>query len=281
MVAFASLTAALAMRSVFDPVSLAKRLSISSNCSSTITSLALSNEGDCLHIDGILQFAGLSSTASVIPPVDQFLTGFCSNFTGITTNGECTTSSLTTLGNTLVSACGSDLTAAGIPGSIVNEFPSLLVQYYDVAGKAICTRDENTSDEHCVVEELTTLQNGIGVNLTTSNIITAVENVLVNTTLEKSLACNSCAQGLYAIVRPQLGNLTSSIDGEYNDICGGSAPTTVPSGITVATGSLAAATNTSKSGGAARIAGMEGLPLMAVSASLMAALVGASSVFGW
>ncbi|KAF8299956.1 hypothetical protein DL93DRAFT_2161023 [Clavulina sp. PMI_390] len=184
-------------------------LSISSNCSSTITNLTLSSEGGCLHLDGILPLVALSSTNSIIPPVDEFLTGFCSNFTGMSTNGTCTTSTLTDLGNQLVGACGPDFVEAGMGETVVRSFTSWLVHFYDVFGEAMCTRDKGEGDDLCVVEELTTLQNSLGGNLTASNFFLAKVHAFTNTTLEKSLLCSTCAQGI-----------------ERDAICGGSTPST-------------------------------------------------------
>ncbi|KAF8295796.1 hypothetical protein DL93DRAFT_2173832 [Clavulina sp. PMI_390] len=220
-------------------------ITISPNCTSAIADLALSPEGNCLYIGGLIQFGGLGVNDSIITPVDNFLDGFCTNFTGLTTSGRCTNASVLDLGQRIIDSCGADMITNGVPSAAVQSLPNFLVRWFNVGGEALCTRDENENDQHCVVEALTALECSLKTNLTTSTIMPATSDLLINTTLQNALACNSCAQNAYALVRPQLGNLTVVADTEYEDICGTKvANTTKPAGIIVATNSLAASTGT-------------------------------------
>ena len=88
-----------------------------------------------------------------------------------------------------------------------------------------CSVNNVTPNENfCTTYELDLLQSGIGQNLTTHNFFSSIVNGLVgNSTLQKSLACTTCAEGAYAIVRPQLGNSTQKeVDGFFSGICGSS-----------------------------------------------------------
>lgn len=53
------------------------------------------------------------------------------------------------------------------------------------------------------------------------NVATSALGVLSNTTLEKELACTTCAQGMYTIIRPELSSsLQSVVDSDLNGMCG-------------------------------------------------------------
>ena len=111
--------------------------SISSGCISTLTSLALTPAGDCLNIAGLISLATLSSSSSIVPSIDTWVTGLCA----ITSPSKCTNSTLLALGTNITDSCGSDITNAGIPSDIVNQLPELLQQYYAVGIEAFCTRE--------------------------------------------------------------------------------------------------------------------------------------------
>jgi hypothetical protein len=80
------------------------------------------------------------------------------------------------------------------------------------------------NENFCTTYELNLLQSGIGQNLTTHNFLSSIVNGLAtNFPLQKSLACTTCAEGAYAIVRPQLGKSTEQkVDGFFNRTCGSS-----------------------------------------------------------
>lgn len=276
MIAITAAAAALALGA-----SAVNAISISSQCTSALTSLALGSGGDCINIAGLVPLATLSSTESVIPSVDSWLTGLCSSVSTTT----CTNSTLEALGTNITTACGSNLESAGLSSSIVQQIPQLLQDYYGLGSEALCTRDTSNGGKHCVTSELTILQTSTGGNLTTSNIVTSVVNVLSNSTLEKELACTTCVQGIYSIVKPALGtSISGSVDDELNGLCGsGFVTTTEPSGIIIATGTLAtqtaSSTSTSNAASSNTLISFSGMSSLAVLVSLGACLMGASGVF--
>ena len=111
--------------------------SISSGCISTLTTIALSPSGDCLNIAGLVSLATLSSTSSIIPPIDSWLTGLCEE----TSPSKCSDSTLRDLGTQITNSCGSDLTNLGLPSSTVSQLPDLLPKYYPVGVEALCSRE--------------------------------------------------------------------------------------------------------------------------------------------
>ncbi|KAF8295793.1 hypothetical protein DL93DRAFT_2091561 [Clavulina sp. PMI_390] len=279
MVAINAIATWLWARSVFDTTSFGASVTISPNCTSTIADLALSPEGSCVYIGGLFQFAGLEPNESIITAVDNFLDGFCTNFTGLTPSGRCTNASVLDLGQKITNSCGADMITNGVPSTVVQSLPGFLARWFDVGGGALCTRDVNQNDQHCVVEALTALECSLKTNLTTSTIIPATSDLLMNTTLQKALACDSCAQGAYAIVRPQLGNLTLAVDTAFDSICGmKSVNATKPAGIIVATNTLAASTGTATSSMSSGTIGVsfEVLPLITAAAAV---LLGAGAFF--
>ena len=84
------------------------------------------------------------------------------------------------------------------------------------------TNDTTPNQDFCTTYELNVLQSGIGQNLTTHNFVSSIVNGLIgNATLSKSLVCTTCAEGAYAVVRPQLGNRTQQeVDAYFSEICG-------------------------------------------------------------
>lgn len=210
---------------------------LSSGCQSELTSLALSSQADCLNFAGLVPLATLSSSASIVPAIESYLTGLCSN------GPSCTSDTVTSIATNLTKACSSDLEGLGLGSGTVAQLPALIEQYYSVAVNAVCLRNNNdTTSPFCSSSLLVTLQSSINQNLTTSNIVSSLTAVLSNTTLEQSLACTTCAQGMYGTVRPSLNaTLQTELDSELNGICGTSAAnsTGVPNGVVEATGSLA------------------------------------------
>jgi hypothetical protein len=88
----------------------------------------------------------------------------------------------------------------------------------------LSTSDTTPNEDFCTTYELNLLQTGIGQNLTTNNLIPSIVNGLTgNTNLTKSLVCTKCAEGAYAVVRPQVNNQTQQLLDEYfGGLCGSS-----------------------------------------------------------
>jgi len=86
------------------------------------------------------------------------------------------------------------------------------------------TSDATPNEDFCTTYELNLLQAGIHQNLTTHNLIPSiVDGFAGNTNLTKSLVCTKCAEGAYAVVRPQLNNDTQQLlDGYFSGYCGSS-----------------------------------------------------------
>lgn len=120
-----------------DKTSYAPFSSLSSSCKGALSSIALSSEANCLNVGGLVGLATLSSSESIVPPIESWLKGLCN----IEATNPCSDATLQSLASNITTACGSDLTSAGISASIVSQIPSLITQYYGVASQAVCTRE--------------------------------------------------------------------------------------------------------------------------------------------
>jgi len=212
---------------------------ISKSCSEALGKIAVTDAGQCLNLKGLIPLATLNPNASLVTPIDGWLQGLCYN------GPSCSNDTLSKLGTSLNSSCGQDIEAAGVPKIIVQNLPELIVQYYPPIIDALCVRntsDATPNEDFCTTYELNLLQAGIHQNLTTHNLIPSiVDGFAGNTNLTKSLVCTKCAEGAYAVVRPQLNNDTQQLlDGYFSGYCGSSfQATSTPAGIIEATGSLA------------------------------------------
>ena len=106
-------------------------------------------------------------------------------------------------------------------------FPTIFLRTFPC--HVFSTSDTTPNEHFCTTYELNLLQAGIGRNLTTSNLIPSIVGGFAgNTNLTKSLVCTKCAEGAYAVVRPQVNNQTQQLLDEYfSSHCGSSSQGTV------------------------------------------------------
>jgi hypothetical protein len=115
--------------------------SISSSCIARIGSLALSPPGTaCFNGAGLIPFATLSPSASLIPPINTWLTGLCADAGNNATANQCNATTIGALVTNITSACEADLKNLGLSASTLEELPGLFEAFYKVGLQAACTK---------------------------------------------------------------------------------------------------------------------------------------------
>ncbi|KAI6121450.1 hypothetical protein F5141DRAFT_1186672 [Pisolithus sp. B1] len=208
--------------------------SISSQCSSTLVSVAGSPDSSCLNPNGIVQIVLTSSNSSVIPAVNSWLTGLCAL-------GPCSNSSLEAVFTNLTSGCSSELASLGLTTNGSTNLTTYLVEAYPTLRQIGCLND-TSANELCVTEELTGVQNVTGT-LTINNFITVAGQLISDSSSIPQSAAYTIADNNFPAL---VSNTTSTLQ----NTCGSSfTDGQTPSGI-VETASNSSSSGSSSTGGA-------------------------------
>ncbi|KAI6135696.1 hypothetical protein EDD17DRAFT_1748597 [Pisolithus thermaeus] len=216
--------------------------SISSQCSSTLVSVAGSPDSSCLNPNGIVQIVLTSSNSSVIPAVNSWLTGLCAL-------GPCSNSSLEAVFTNLTSGCSSELASLGLTTNGSTNLTTYLVEAYPTLRQIGCLND-TSANELCVTEELTGVQNVTGT-LTINNFITVAGQLISDSSsIPQSVTCSNCSKAAYTIADNNFPALVSNTTSTLQNTCGSSfTDGQTPSGI-VETASNSSSSGSSSTGGA-------------------------------
>lgn len=218
--------------------SVASAISISTQCSNALQSLALGPAAQCINANAIVDI-GLSGTnASIVTPFNTWLTGFCAAT-------PCSNATIQGFVTNVTAACSSDISQFGIDLPSASELTSLIQQYYPTVIDAACLKLSNST--FCTTQLLTNLQSVVGT-LSASNIISKIPTLVAGlTSIPTSITCNDCTKEMYNVIVHQQPQLNSSIQSGFSGECGASfTDGTSPTGVFEATGTVTA---TAKSAG--------------------------------
>ncbi|ORX38299.1 hypothetical protein BD324DRAFT_620334 [Kockovaella imperatae] len=180
----------------------------------------------------------MSSNSSIVPTVDSYLSTICSS-------DPCTNTTLTSVADSIIQGCASDLTKFGVDNQTVRD----MIDLYPLAREVVCLKTEDpeslnnatipldstayntTNGTFCVTELLTDLSGYIGANLTTKYIETVVLGgngsalqILEHVPIEA--ICTDCIFAAIDVVYteyPAIGNYSvgknMTIDGWLNMTC--------------------------------------------------------------
>lgn len=221
--------------------SAASAISISTQCSNALQSLALGPAAQCINANGIVNI-GLSGTNnSIVTPFNAWLNGFCAAT-------PCSNTTIQGFVTNLTSACSSDIAQFGISLPSDSELTSLVEQYYPTVIDAACLK-LSTNNTFCATQLLTNLQSAVGT-LSASNLISKIPTIVAGLgSVPTSVTCNDCTKEMYNVIAHQQPQLNSTIQGGFSGECGASfTDGTSPTDIFEATGTVTA-TSTSKSAG--------------------------------
>jgi len=167
--------------------------SLSSQCQSTLTTLATSSEASCLNLVGLIPLATAnSSSTSIISPINSWLSGVCST-------GACTNQTLSDVVTNITSGCSSDLQSLGLSTSNAQAIIPYVQEAYPIVRQIACLQDTSTS-QNCVTETLYGVQNAT-TTLSLTNIVGLVSQLSSGKVpdIPKNVTCSDCAHAAYTV----------------------------------------------------------------------------------
>ncbi|ADV20314.1 hypothetical protein I305_01046 [Cryptococcus gattii E566] len=168
-------------------------VALSAGCTTQLGVLALGGLGSCLQLTSLLPV--LTSSGSVVDPLNSYLKSLCSSSTP-----TCSNDTLTSASSSLNSSCSSDLNDGGTNGAEVKALLILLRDYNQVHAAA-CSTNSSTGD-YCVTDTLNTIQNASGSNVTLSSVASIISGTSSDTSNITSVfssgqLCTQCVSGMY------------------------------------------------------------------------------------
>jgi len=237
---------------------------LSTQCESGLAAIAGSSEASCLNLNALVSLAlSNSSSTSVIPTVNTWLTGLCST-------GACSNQTLSDVVTNITTSCATELQSIGASTSNTAALITAVQEAYPTVRQIACLKDTSTSTL-CLTETLTGIQSAT-TTLSLTNIVGLVTKLMSGQTISipQNVTCSDCSKAAYTVAAqsfPSLvGDAQSTVSGECGaDFVNGQMPTDVQE-------TASNTTSTSATGGASALS-VGSLNLGA------ALLVGVSSVF--
>ncbi|KAG6888123.1 hypothetical protein C0992_009568 [Termitomyces sp. T32_za158] len=186
----------------------ASQLALSDSCQQALTTIATSpGANECLVPTPLLPILS-NPNASIVDPVDQWLTQVCAA-------PACSNATLASIVSGVTSGCSAELQALGVSSSDNGPVTSLVQRFYPTVRKAVCYKDGNTN---CVTQTLTNAQNVFGT-LSVTNIVKLVLTG-EDTSLPANVSCTNCLKAIYNTVNTDVPGLFNSETAQ--DQCGAS-----------------------------------------------------------
>jgi hypothetical protein len=205
---------------------LAVAQSISSECTSTL--LTVASNAPCLDLTLLAPIVlSNSNTTSIIPTVNTWLTGMCSQ-------GPCTNATIQAVVTNITTGCASDLAGLGLPTNDTSSVVAAAEEGYPSFREISCLKD-TAANSLCVTELLTDIQSSTST-LSLSNIFSLLTLYLSGSgssiSLPQNVTCSNCSKAAYTIVSKNLPSLVSSDQAALQAECGSSFTNgQMPSGI--------------------------------------------------
>ncbi|KAF8637960.1 hypothetical protein AX16_010593 [Volvariella volvacea WC 439] len=194
---------------------------LSSSCTSTLASLATNPEASCLNPAALIPLFVGSQNASVVGPIDTWVTGLCAT-------GPCSNETLANIVTNVTAGCSTELNTFGLGPDRTEGLITGIQAYYPTARRIVCLQD---GDTNCVTQTLTNVEQYTGpltVNETV-NLITGSSGVRI----PSNVTCTDCMKAAYNIFREDVPLLGNEIEYGLQEQCGSSFTNgTTPGGIT-------------------------------------------------
>jgi len=241
--------------------------SISSQCTSALTSVAASPDGSqCLNPSALVQLAISNSSSSIIPTVDNWLNGLCAQ-------GQCSNATLEAAVTNITTGCSTELQSLGLtttdPATLVSG-----VQYvYPTLRQVVCLKDTGVGSL-CATELLQGIEKDTGT-LTLSSIVNLITQSMSgqNVNISQQVLCSSCSKAMYTTAALNLPSLVSSEQSNLESTCGANfTDGQMPSGISETASNSSSTTTT---GGAATLS----VSSLNVGAAMLVAVSSAFAIF--
>ncbi|KAI0253988.1 hypothetical protein BJV78DRAFT_1187757 [Lactifluus subvellereus] len=190
-------------------------VTVSPQCQLSLAAIAASPDAQCLNAAGVLPIFLTGQGASIVGPINTWLTGLCSK-------DACSNQTLSTVVFNITQGCSSDL---GISSSNVLNITTSVEQFYPTARQILCLND--TSDKQlCAVDQLYSIQNSTGT-ITVDNFLSLVPQIITAGLpvgdQPQNMSCNNCTKEAYNIILandPQA--ITSGANSSISNKCGAS-----------------------------------------------------------
>lgn len=216
----------------------AQSLTLSSGCSTTLQNIVTSSNNQCLNAGALLSLATSSSNTSIVPIINTWLTGLCSQ-------PLCSNATIEAVVNSVASGCSTDLSSLGLnPGDLQSLLPTIDAAYPTVR-QVVCLKDGSTL---CPTQLLTAIEASLGT-LSIST-IPALLPGLINSgqsPVPTAVICSNCVKQSYNVIQKSYPGLFGSDETSYlSKTCGATfTDGTTPSGITQSAVSGNGTSNTS------------------------------------
>jgi hypothetical protein len=192
--------------------------SLSATCKSTIQTVAVSSDAQCLNLGPILTAAIGGGNIDLPTVASSWLTGLCSA-------GACSNASLTAVFNNITSGCATDLkTIFDADVSDAQFILPYILQFYPPVRQIACLKDTSTN-KLCVPETLSNLETITGSlgNLSSTVSLDDITSKLTPAAI-KPLICTDCIKAAWNIVAGVFpgSDLLSQYSAPFGQVCGAS-----------------------------------------------------------
>lgn len=192
---------------------LAVAQSLSSQCQTALLNTASSSSAACLNPSGIISLVVTNSnTSSVIPGVNTWLSGMCSQ-------AACSNSTLQTVVTDIVSGCSTELSSLGVTTNSTAIVTSIQATYPTVR-QLMCLNDTSTKTL-CVPEVLTDIQSAT-TTVSLNNIVALLTKLMSgqSTGIPSSALCTNCTKAAYTVLSQGLPRVASTAQSSFSSECG-------------------------------------------------------------
>ncbi|RXW21651.1 hypothetical protein EST38_g4214 [Candolleomyces aberdarensis] len=222
--------------------------SLSSGCTSALSSIALNPAASsCLNPLALVSIATGNSSQSIVPAVDNWLTGVCGA-------PACSNETIAQVVTNITTGCSTELSVTGADDA--GAITTLVQQYYPTVRKVLCLKD---GSNNCITQSLREIEGVVGT-LSLSNIVRLVTDP-PRELLVSNITCTNCVKGVYNIVTQDIPEAAASLKTGLDEQCGATfTDGTTPSGITQSASQTAATTgNSNNNSGALSSFSMAGI----------------------
>jgi len=173
---------------------LAQISNVSTQCQSTIITVAANPKASCLNPSALLQVFLQGGSNSVVTPVDTWLKGLCAL-------GPCSNDDIASIVTNVTTGCASDLQPIlgdAQPGSLT----PLVQEIYPTVRKGVCLVDTSKNNQLCVTQTLSSIETVTGT-LTINKLINLV-SAIVNgqaDSLNGVNLCTACVKQIYNVAK--------------------------------------------------------------------------------
>ncbi|KAL0956470.1 hypothetical protein HGRIS_002616 [Hohenbuehelia grisea] len=197
----------------------AQQLTLSSNCQTALSNvLTNADTAACLNPSALVSVALNGGNASIVDPINNWLTGFCNA-------APCSNDTLSTATRNLLSGCAADLGPFS-EGINADEVVAQVQQIFPTFRKVACLKEGNSL---CVTKVLTDAQNLLGT-LSINNAMAVFAKARTLTEIPTNITCTNCVKAAYNIVKQDFPDAIPSQD--VSSVCGASfIDGNTPSGI--------------------------------------------------